>query len=85
MQLHVDQHINPPGVPRAMAERGRPRNFDRSEVLQRAMWLFWERGYEAVSMSDLTTAMGIRSPSIYVAFGSKEALFREAVDRKSVV
>ncbi|MFI9404421.1 TetR/AcrR family transcriptional regulator [Nocardia sp. NPDC052316] len=62
-----------------MADRGRPRAFDRTEVLRRAMEVFWEHGYEGASMSDLTTAMGINSPSLYAAFGCKEALFREAV------
>lgn len=61
-----------------MAERGRPRSFDRRAALERAMELFWDRGYHAVSMSDLTEAMGINSPSLYAAFGSKEALYREA-------
>ncbi|WP_040797251.1 TetR/AcrR family transcriptional regulator [Nocardia higoensis] len=63
-----------------MANRGRPRAFDRTEALQRAMEVFWEHGYEATSMSDLTAAMGINSPSLYAAFGDKEALFRAAIE-----
>jgi AcrR family transcriptional regulator len=63
-----------------MSERGRPRTFDRTAALRRAMEVFWARGYEGASMSDLTAAMGINSPSLYAAFGSKEALFLEATD-----
>ncbi|MFI6866718.1 TetR/AcrR family transcriptional regulator [Nocardia sp. NPDC050406] len=63
-----------------MAERGRPRAFDRDEALRRAMEVFWEHGFECTSMSDLTGAMGINSPSLYAAFGGKEALFREAIE-----
>lgn len=62
-----------------MAERGRPRGFDRAEALRLAMESFWEHGYEGTSIGELTAAMGIRPPSLYAAFGSKEALFREAV------
>ena len=58
---------------------GRPRSFDRDEALSRALSVFWTKGYADASMSDLTAAMGINSPSLYAAFGSKEALFREAV------
>ncbi len=45
----------------------------------RAMELFWEKGFDNTSLADLTTAMGINSPSLYAAFGSKEQLFSEAV------
>jgi len=62
-----------------MTARGRPRNFDKDAALERAMELFWIKGYEGASMTDLTSAMGIASPSLYAAFGSKEELFRRAV------
>jgi TetR/AcrR family transcriptional regulator, copper-responsive repressor len=61
--------------------RGRPRSFDRDAALDAAMRLFWTRGYEATSIADLTEAMGIKPPSLYGAFGDKQALFREAVKR----
>lgn len=64
-----------------MATRGRPRTFDRDAKLRQAMELFWERGYEGVSIGDLTSALGLSPPSVYAAFGSKEQLFREAVER----
>ena len=66
-----------------MAERGRPRNFDKDAALKRAMEVFWVKGYEGASMTDLTSAMGIASPSLYAAFGSKEELFRQAVQHYS--
>ena len=59
---------------------GRPREFDRDLALERARDLFWARGYEGTSMSDLVAALGIASARIYAAFGSKEALFREAIE-----
>jgi len=58
---------------------GRPREFDADVALLRARDLFWEHGYEGVSMSDLVKALGIASARIYAAFGSKEALFRRAI------
>lgn len=64
-----------------MAGKGRPREFDRDLALGHAMDVFWEKGFEGSSMNDLIAAMGIGSPSLYAAFGSKEALFREAVKR----
>ena len=61
-------------------KRGRPLSFDRDAALGRAMLLFWAHGYEATSIADLTTAMGITPPSLYAAFGDKKRLFLAAVD-----
>lgn len=66
-----------------MAARGRPRNFDRTDALDKALDLFWRHGYDNTSMADLSAAMALRPPSIYAAFGSKEGLFEEVVEHYS--
>lgn len=61
--------------------RGRPRDFDRDQALRQAMEVFWLHGFQGSSIAALTQAMGVKStPSLYMAFGSKEQLFLEALD-----
>ncbi len=61
--------------------RGRPRTFNTDDALDRALDVFWRKGYDGASLPDLTEAMGINRPSLYAAFGNKEALFRKALQR----
>src|SRR5271170_6573535 len=60
---------------------GRPREFDTDAALEKAMRLFWAKGYEGTSVADLTGEMRISRPSLYAAFGDKQSLFRAALER----
>lgn len=59
--------------------RGRPRVFDKDEALEKAMKLFWTRGYDGTSMAEIIETLGINKPSLYAAFGNKEELFHKAL------
>lgn len=59
--------------------KGRPRGFDRDQALQKALEVFWTRGYGPATVAELCAAMGINPPSLYAAFGNKDALFLEAL------
>lgn len=61
--------------------RGRPRVFDMDEALDKALEIFWKRGYEGASITELTEALGINKPSLYAAFGNKEELFKKSLSR----
>jgi AcrR family transcriptional regulator len=60
---------------------GRPRGFDEDAVLEAAMRVFWEKGYEGATMADLSEAMGINRSSMYTAFGDKESVFHRIMER----
>ncbi len=62
-----------------MSTAGRPRSFDKDEALKKAMHVFWEKGYEGTTMADLIESIGMKAPSIYAAFGNKDAIFKEVV------
>lgn len=77
--MHNSTTPSRPEEKASVPSRGRPRAFDRETALAQATRLFWSKGFEATSIADLKVAMKIGSPSLYAAFGSKEALYAEAL------
>jgi len=75
--------VTPPGSP--VHKGGRPRAFDRDLALNRALEVFWRRGYEPASIAELCKEMGINPPSLYAAFGNKAKLFMEAVNHYETI
>ena len=72
-----------PSSTKIEAKRGRPRAYDPQAALAEAMDVFWDKGYAATSLDDLSDAMGMNRPSIYAAFGDKRALYHKALETYS--
>jgi AcrR family transcriptional regulator len=68
-------------VKKLQKRTGRPRGVDENEALERAMHVFWRKGFEGASLNDLTAAMGIQPTSLYRVFGNKRTLFQKALAR----
>jgi AcrR family transcriptional regulator len=81
MKLYIDRYEIGFEIWEVTVGAGRPRSFCVEDAIDRAMTVFWRKGYEGASMADLTDAMGINPPSLYACFGNKEGLFRAVVDR----
>ncbi len=77
---HADDSLITPSDDTLKKKRGRPKCFDEQQVLEKAMLLFWEHGYEATSVSDLTQALELTAPSLYSSFGDKAGLFYKCID-----
>ena len=75
----VPRSTKPPGP--APARRGRPRQFDYDEALDAALRTFWQRGFTGTSVDHLTEAMRLNRPSLYAAFGNKDAAYAAAIER----
>lgn len=61
--------------------RGRPRGFDVDDTLEHALQVFWRQGFQAAALSELTRAMGLTRPSLYAAYGDKQGLYAQALQR----
>jgi AcrR family transcriptional regulator len=81
LTLHVNIFVLNSMDNKSSRSPGRPRTFDRDNVLDRAITTFWANGYNGSSLDDLTETMGIGRPSLYATFGSKHGLFMEVIDR----
>ena len=66
-------------VQNAAMPRGRPRSFDETEALERAIQVFWSKGYDGVTIDDLVAGMGVGRPSLYAVFGDKRTIFLRAL------
>src|ERR1041385_9186170 len=62
-------------VQNSIKARGRPRSFDEGEALEKAIQVFWSKGYDGVTIDDLVAGMGVGRPSLYAVFGDKRMLF----------
>lgn len=76
----ITSDVDVSNVVASVRRRGRPKCFNEQRALEKAMLLFWQYGYEATSISDLTHALGITAPSLYSSFGDKAGLFEKCLD-----